>query len=105
MAHHGIVWLMHAYLMIRGLPGTHSFDRDVLRHQDRRAVEYSLAIPPIWLSIRMHPSMTAILVSRFMLDLHEAYRAMAHQENLSSIQVMGSLRCDPAADEGFSGEE
>ena len=53
----------------------------------------------------MHPSITAILVSRFMLDLHETYRAMAHQDNLSSIQVMGSLRCDPAADEGLSSEE
>ena len=53
----------------------------------------------------MHPSITAILVSRFMLDLHETYRSMAHQDNLSSVQVMGSLRFDTAADEGLSSEE
>lgn len=37
----------------------------------------------------MHFSLTAILVSRFMLDLHEAHAALAHKcSDLSTIQIM-----------------
>lgn len=37
----------------------------------------------------MHFSLTAVLVSRFMLDLHETHRALAHQGlDLSTLQIM-----------------
>ncbi len=38
----------------------------------------------------VHFSLTAILVSHFMLDLHESYQALVHQgsEELSTIQIM-----------------
>ncbi|TBU24075.1 hypothetical protein BD311DRAFT_41137 [Dichomitus squalens] len=53
---------------------------------------------------------TAVLISHFILDLHEAHHAMAHQENISAIEVMGSLgwECSSltvAVDEGSLSDE
>ena len=48
----------------------------------------------------MHFSLTAILVSRFMIDLHETHRALAHQgSDLSTLQIMSLHIAQP-----YSGE-
>ena len=79
----------------------HPVVQHLIRAQDLRAVECFLPdhLRGIVLT-HTNLSLTAILVSRFMINLHEANRALAHQSSdLSTMQIMSLNVAQPHSSE------